>query len=769
MSKSEKDINGSSNFKHEKMLEGHIYITDYYASPVEIEGNVNIKSINDSSDFAGTMYIPVERSAYLNSTIEIYYEANSSYLDGQLYINNISNYTDLKGKIDIPSIRKKELKGLINIPYFRDENILNGQLYIPNERYTHLNGSIQIQSYQEENNIPGTINIKKYEDNQDLDGSLYIKYQSTLDGSVIVKVNIDNDIAISVIVPYHESDIEGTVNVLGLYTYDDFDISITVPYVEVDIPGAVIVKRYYFKDPFEINVRVPINVNPESYEPIVGDYIIEIPWPYPQFTDMEFILTEVKYPNGMKPPKKSSSLLASLSSPDNLFIPRRYYERYDENHLLLSDELGLQEGDEIRFTFFHNDSKFQIQKLEFYFKAQGNASFYYLNMISPYKKRIDQTDIQFLIFVNRRLVLLNKDYTIDNETGILEFINDDLAQSTDDRIDVVCFFTGIDDTAVANLPMSGYIYLKRNMIDRNYNNNLMATFINGKLVPRDKILHISNNIYKIKEDIKTRHDLQILNMSNRIDCMVPFYKQATQYPPFDKYSLFAGTIYDYDRELKVIETAFNIIITVPEKEKMGRQHLTYYQNPVYFSPQFLLENKDMYISFIHYPSQPDLEYYLTFYDDDYSALPTEKMKVTLELHIKTPFEETKEESRSTILLFTLPYRVTAVYEEYCYACLQIKQIINLDIWNNRFLESCDGISIRIEPNRTYQDQPSEVYFEMFTNKFEDFEKEQITVFEYRITNKYDGLGDISYSKFITFNPEEYYKEEIKEAENARVD
>jgi hypothetical protein len=106
--------------------------------------------------------------------------------------------------------------------------------------------------------------------------------------------------------------------------------------------------------------------------------------------------------------------------------------------------------------------------------------------------------------------------------------------------------------------------------------------------------------------------------------------------------------------------------------------------------------------------------------------------------------------------------------EYAYACLQIKQLIKLDIWNNRFLEMCDGVTIRIEPERTYQDQPSEVYFDMTASNFEDYEKEQITVFEVRVSDKYDGLGQVLYSKFITFNPEESNKEDIREAENNRV-
>jgi hypothetical protein len=397
----------------------------------------------------------------------------------------------------------------------------------------------------------------------------------------------------------------------------------------------------------------------------------------------------------------------------------------------------------------------------------GNASYYFLNMITPYRVNIEDTNVKFLVFVNRKQIVNNKDYYIDNEEGVLVFLNDDLANSINDRIDLVCFYTGIDDTATADLPMSGYIYLKRNMIDRNYNNNMMATFINGQLIPRDKILHISNNIYKVQEDIETRHDLQILNMSNRINSLVPFYKQCKEYPFFPSTLLYNKDIVD-NFNPRYTECCFPVEITVPALTTYGRQHMTIYQNPVYFDPEFLLECKDYYISFIHTPIRSEnLKYTLDFYPNDTSSSP-EEMYVKLELHIKTPFEEELEESRTTILFVTLPATINEINEEYCYASLKIKQIINLDIWNNRFLEMCDGIILRIEPGKTYINEPSQVYFNLWSNGFEDYEKEQITIFEYRISDSYDGKGNIKYSKFLTFNPEESVKNSIRLANNNLV-
>ena len=491
------------------------------------------------------------------------------------------------------------------------------------------------------------------------------------------------------------------------------------------------------------------NIQPAAPDDINGNFTVEIPYPYPQFTDMEFFITAEK---------------------NNLFIPQRMYRKIDDYNLLISNNAGVSNNDELRFTFCHNDGKFHVKKLEFSYKAQPGATYDLKEPLWPYKKRIDDTEVKFKIFVNRVNAVLNLDYTVNNEEGTFKFISN-IVSSTNDRIDVLVFFTGIDDTAIADLPMSGYIYLKRNMIDRNYNNNLMATFINGKLIERDKILHISNNIYKIKEDIKSRHDLQLLNMSNRINCMVPFYKQHTMMPmsdtmleqsPEGKWNIVDNTNPRY------MEYAFPIKVVVP-LITYGRQHITMYHNPVYFSPSFLLENKDKWISFVQVLSPYDkLKYTLTLFDDDISPKPSSDVRVKVELHIKTPYEEQLEESRSNILLCKLPSVITQVENDYCYCSFQIKQLIKLDIWNNRFIESCDGIIFRIESGRYYKNKPCDLYLNLQSNEFEDFEKEQITIFEYRITDKYDGLGNIYYRKELAFNPEESVKKRIRESDRIKT-
>jgi hypothetical protein len=74
----------------------------------------------------------------------------------------------------------------------------------------------------------------------------------------------------------------------------------------------------------------------------------------------------------------------------------------------------------------------------------------------------------------------------------------------------------------------------------------------------------------------------------------------------------------------------------------------------------------------------------------------------------------------------------------------------------------------MEPGVTHYEQPSEVYFNMQANQFEDFEKEQISVFEYRISDSYDGLGNINYIKHITFNPEKSNKASIRNSNDNKT-
>lgn len=763
-----------------KFIQLVIYKPDNDILDVKIDNMATIISSNSGSVFNIDASGQIIDDFYSRALQE--YEF-SQYTNESQNLLNSGNITSSTGTT-INTVQDSEFSGyaLDKIPdniYLKSNNTLGETIYTDqksstiyseselNDEYTQIQNEL-LYSISVDNVTSQCVGLQyNYSTiittETDLPGKINIKIppkEKDLPGKVIVKIDIPYDFSILVEVPKPDIDLPCTLTV-RFKSNKDIPIDITVPQPEIDLPGKVAIRKWMPLDLFRINVRVPVNVKPEPYTPVNGDFIVEIPFPYPQFTDMQFFLTQVKYLPSV--PRKMM-LRSSIATVDNLFIPQRYYSRYDERHLVFSNELGLQEGDEIRFTFCHNDGKFHIQKLEFYFKAQGNASYYFLNMLSPYKKTIENTDVKFRVFVNRKEIVLNKDYTINNETGVLEFINDNLATSTNDRIDLLCFFTGIDDTAVADLPMSGYIYLKRNMIDRNYNNNLMATFINGKLVPRNKILHISNNIYKIKEDIKSRHDLQILNMSNRINSMVPFYKQSTSFP-FTSTLLQNGGIVD-NFHPRYIEKNLNISITVPALTTYGRQHFYMYHNPIFFDPDYLLEKKDYYISFIHSASH-NLSYELNFYNNDTDPNKS-SVNVTLELHIKTPFEDTLEESRSTILLTKLPATVSNTENEYSYASLQIKQLIKLDIWNNRFLEMCDGVTIRIEPERTYQDQPSEVYFNMTASNFEDYEKEQITVFEVRISDKYDGLGQVLYSKLITFNPEESNKAAIRAADAVKT-
>ena len=146
------------------------------------------------------------------------------------------------------------------------------------------------------------------------------------------------------------------------------------------------------------------------------------------------------------------------------------------------------------------------------------------NIDSPYYAMLDLRT-RFKVFLNRKALVPGKDYSINIYRGYIKF-EDHIMINLRDDIDIICFYTGTKyNKAIPELPMSGYIYFNKYEIDRNLNKNLMAVFVNGKLVQRKDILDISNNIHKVSRDIKSRYNLEVLNLSPRVDSLVPRFKR----------------------------------------------------------------------------------------------------------------------------------------------------------------------------------------------------------------------------------------------------
>lgn len=229
---------------------------------------------------------------------------------------------------------------------------------------------------------------------------------------------------------------------------------------------------------------------------------IEIPFPYKQFTEMQFF----------------------ISDNEGRLIPQAYYDRINERTIRIKNAVpfGITEEDDIKFTFCHNKGQYAVQKMDLHISGEDGIRKYDIN--SPYYAMLDLRT-RFKVFLNRKALVQGKDYSINIYRGYIKF-EDHIMINLRDDIDIICFYTGTKyNKAIPELPMSGYIYFNKYEIDRNLNKNLMAVFVNGKLVQRKDILDISNNIHKVSRDIRSRYNLEVLNLSPRVDSLVPRFKR----------------------------------------------------------------------------------------------------------------------------------------------------------------------------------------------------------------------------------------------------
>lgn len=229
---------------------------------------------------------------------------------------------------------------------------------------------------------------------------------------------------------------------------------------------------------------------------------IEIPFPYKQFTEMQFF----------------------ISDNEGRLIPQAYYDRINERTIRIKNAVpfGITEEDDIKFTFCHNKGQYAVQKMDLHIVGEEGIRKYDID--SPYYAMLDLRT-RFKVFLNRKALVPGKDYSINIYRGYIKF-EDHIMINLRDDIDIICFYTGTKyNKAIPELPMSGYIYFNKYEIDRNLNKNLMAVFVNGKLVQRKDILDISNNIHKVSRDIKSRYNLEVLNLSPRVDSLVPRFKR----------------------------------------------------------------------------------------------------------------------------------------------------------------------------------------------------------------------------------------------------
>lgn len=456
--------------------------------------------------------------------------------------------------------------------------------------------------------------------------------------------------------------------------------------------------------------------------------LVDIPFPYPQFTEMEFFLTDM-FGN---------------------YIPSSYYERLDENRLWFPSSsvtsLNLSDADEIRFTFVHNRGMYAINKLEYTTKTKDGIFEYKLP--SPFNQLMD-LNMRYRVFYDHKLLFGDTmyEYTINKYTGMIIFDNEDFKLEGDKDLTVLMFYTGTKyNTAVPTLPMSGYVYFKKHEIDRNYNKDLCCFFLNGRLVHRDNIIKMSNNIYKISKDLKSRYNIEAFSMSPKIDELIPFYKKAGR-----KNTIPQQYIY------KEMEIMFYVPRDNATTEPHGRKILEPLTANILTVPHHVLPNHDnWYITLIHHGvdegeffDERSLSYNIEFYRDDYSTQP-EPVNIIGQIRLQGNFEPDIPNSPTAMLIGTIPQEISTCISDTVLCTVQAKTIYDADTYNHG--KDIDGVLVRleIEPFDKKHERPR-IYYEMEATEYE--KDNYVNVFEWIVSEEANGQGQEYYRKVINMFPD----------------
>ena len=194
----------------------------------------------------------------------------------------------------------------------------------------------------------------------------------------------------------------------------------------------------------------------------------------------------------------------------NSFVPQSRYTIDEEKDIIIIDDIldNFRTGHKIRFTFVHDRYFTHISKNEA--SVTLTAGQKVVDIPVPFNR---------IVNLNRRMLVvyggvhLSKErYTISSKKKKL-YLND-LTVKEGDQLHFIFFFTGTEHTNLPNyLPASGYFRIRKSMIDRNFNKEMMLVFVNGRLIPRKHMLDISNIIHKITVDIGCRYNLSVLSSS----------------------------------------------------------------------------------------------------------------------------------------------------------------------------------------------------------------------------------------------------------------
>lgn len=452
------------------------------------------------------------------------------------------------------------------------------------------------------------------------------------------------------------------------------------------------------------------------------NYIIEIPFPYYNFTEFGFFVT-------LK---------------DGTFIPEYYYDRIDDHHIQLKDNYPYPIDKKVpfRFTFAHKHGFFAIGKKEQTWESGPFQYDYYFD--SPYDNIVDLMK-RTRVFVDGQFIPSTLEYyKWDNETGKLS-----LSRAFDfgrevHIITVLCFYSGTDihNHTRAMLPKSGYFEFLKKYADRLWDKNMFAAFLNGKLVSRDDIIDIDSRIHKISRDLKTRNDFNVFNMSPSVSFLAPFLRVAHS---DDKNQ--HEWIYEMPCKLNV---AYNGVYTP-----------RYYIDPQIIDPvefnSMIPKDGSFYITIVHHgtnktPHERELNYTLKFFRDEYEQTP-EQVGIFAQLRIKGNNEPEIEDSATSLRVGTLPATMGTRLNDQVLFSFNSKLVYDTDEYNREeYKDSAwlNGIEIRFEIQRQMKEEWTKCYYELRSNDYEYMNV--VNIFTILISSGVNGTGKLYYTKPIFFLP-----------------
>lgn len=476
---------------------------------------------------------------------------------------------------------------------------------------------------------------------------------------------------------------------------------------------------------------------------------LTIPWPYKQYKEDEQFF--VVAPNGQ-------------------FVPEYDYTRIDEDHIQLKNNpYNCGYGQEWKFVFLHKHMFYSVRKHEQSIVTRSGTRTYKYD--SPYDKVVD---------LRRRVRVYYDRNFLEPDSGLYSW-NDDTCEITfasnldfmyEHLISFLTFYTGTDghnDDTIAQLPASGYIEFSKKHIDRVYDKDLYAVFLNGKLVPKDKLMDFSSGIHKVKEDVKTRYNLQVMNMSPQVSFLTPFLKLP------HKKQINKDVVWEFFGKLNI-----------PYPGAYHPRHYVYpeWLTPVEWKPVVMEEHLDWYLNLVHHgvhqaEKKKDLTYTLKFFRSPWVSEP-EPVKVVAQIRLKGNTEQWYPEHPTQTVIGYLPSTLTqntgvttnidalpskfphgmatyypdgATYPaNKCLFSIKLKTIVDNDTTFSqaKFGHSIDGIMARLELNEQKIDNWSRLWYELYTDNYE--RDTEIEILEWTISEGPNNTGYIWYKKSLRFFP-----------------